>query len=508
MAATRTLVKEAAYYSMSSIVWRIFNILMLPIFTYVMSPAGGEYGLMTNLYGWGSLFTVLLSMGLETTFMRIAGEEEQGISPARAYSTAVITLMAAVALFVAIGLWQAPHIAMLLGYPTHRVELRLMLCVIAIDALLVLPYCYLRYTHQAHKYAFFKALYGMLNAVLCFYVLVVCPILQQRWPGGLLWDFYIDNNALGYVLGCNIVAGVLVLYMLIEVWNPFGTFLSSTGRSYTFRYIFDAKLFSRSIRYALPILGASVISIGIQNADRILYPWLVPGPAGMSQLSIYGACFRIAMIMALVTQVLRDLLEPVMFRARSAHDTHYATSQLIMRYFIITALSVFMLVTACSDVIRVYLLRDMFYWEGMSIVPVLMASELMLGLQFYYSFWYKLSDAPGWGTLFSAITFVVIVGIDICLVPRMGYMACAIAILTGNVLLTVLTYCVGRSRSAFCFKIGGLKRHLLAAVVAYGLMLVPYTSHRMGLRLSILALYCIAVIAIERIQRQDNGLSF
>lgn len=467
------LVREATYYSVSSIVWRLFNVLMLPLFTAVMPPDNGAYGLMTNLYGWGSIMTIILSMGLETAFMRVASSDEEKANPARVYSTAFLFIIAIVTCFLLIGLKAAPFLSTLIGYPTHYSEIRLMSFIIAGDTLLILPFCYLRYRRNAKKYAICKALYAVINAFICFCVLFLCPRLQQRWPQGILWEFYIPNNELNYVLGCNLVTCVIMLYILIEEWKPFGHFHSAWNRVYPFRYEFDTKIFVHMMRYALPIMGASLIDVAIQNLDRIMYPWLVPGEEGIAQLGIYGACFRIGMIMALATQVLRDIAEPTLFRLSNSRRAVETTGAVLIKFFLICSVVILLGVETVTGFIQRYLLSDQEYWSGMTVVPILMCSEMLVGIQFYMSFWYKLTDRPSYGTWFALASLAVIFIINVIFVPIFGYIACAWAIFFGCLMRLALTFLVSRFKSQYRFQFSGSRYVYLGLAIYASMRICP-----------------------------------
>lgn len=501
-----SLMKEATYYSVSSMVGRLFNVLLLPLYTAVMPPHDGEYGMMTSLYGWASILTVILSMGLETTFMRIANKDNERVNPAHVYSTAFITILGIVVVFGTVMHFISPAMAAFLGYPTHVAEVRLMGGMICGDVLLVLPFCYLRYRHQISKYAICKALYAVINALLCFLVLYVCPILQDKWPDGILWEFYLPNNSLNYVLGCNMATCLIMLYILIEEWKPFGHFHSAWDKVYKFHYVFDKRILSQMMVYALPILGASLIDIGIQTIDRILYLWLVPGEEGMRQLGIYGACFRIGMIMALATQVLRDISEPTLFRlARSRRATEH-TGALIIKYFIICSIIIFLTIETFMVYIQRNLLLDPEYWEGISIIPILMCSEMLVGLQFYMSFWYKLTDRPSYGTLFAAITLVVIVLGNLLFVPEYGYIACAWSIFAGCLVRLLLTVVVSRFKSQYQFHFSGYRYIFLGAVFYAAMRICPSSNEGWSFmfKLTCLLIYIEMFFILEH--RQINAV--
>ena len=392
---------------------------------------------------------------------------------AMADTSAIITVLALVSAMALIGMLASPFTAAMIGYPTHVTEVRMMLCVICLDTLLTLPFCYLRYIGEVKSYTGYKIIYGATNALLNFYVLYLCPRLLAHWPNGMLWDFYLPNNSLGYILGCNIITSLITFYVMIHEWKPFGHFHSSWGEIYDFRYVFDRRLFLKMLSYALPILGASLIDIGIQNIDRIIFPWLVPGEEGMRQLGIYGACFRIGMIMALATQVLRDIMEPALFRLSTSRTAVQRPGAIIVKYFIIWSMVIMLVVELGMGVIQRHLLVNPEYWEGLDVVPVLMCSEILVGLQFYMSFWYKLTDRPSYGTWFALITLFVILIVNLAFVPYYGYIACAWAIFAGTATRLMLTIIVGRQLSNYNFQLLGIQYMIIGLMMYAAMRICP-----------------------------------
>ena len=77
-------------------------------------------------------------------------------------------------------------------------------------------------------------------------------------------------------------------------------------------------------------------------------------------------------------------------------------------------------------------------------MPIVMAAEIMMGVYFNLSFWYKLTDKTGWGAIFSLIGCAVLVTINFLFVPTYGYMACAWGGFAGYGISMVLCYLVGR----------------------------------------------------------------
>lgn len=406
--------------------------------------------MLTTIYAMGTMVMVFLSAGMETSVLRYANKP--AVNPSRVYSTALIFVTMLCGLFFAASFFFAEPLAHLVGAPSLVSSILIMAAVVAIDTFLCLPFCYLRYRNKARTYATYKVLQGGLNLLLNIYVLFLCPLLNEQYPGSMLcplWDFWLPNNTLNYILGCNLTSSAITLLFMIDYWKPFGVFISSMGQELPFSLRFDLTLFNRMMAYGLPILGIGIISVIIQNVDRVLYPWLLDEEEGLVQVGIYGASLRIAMIMALVTQVLRDVVEPTLFHFSNKQRGVETSAILIVRYFLICSIVIFLIIMASMSLIRRYLLQDPTYWEGMRVIPIVMIAEVMLGVQYAMSFWYKIGDKPIIGTLFELVSLAVIVSGLILFVPTYGYMACAWSIFASALVRLLLTILVGLKYSPF-----------------------------------------------------------
>lgn len=446
----KSLLRETYYYSFSSIILRVFNIAILPLYTLVMPSEGGEYGLLTSIYATSTLVMVFLGAGMETTMLRFANKP--GVDPSRVYSTALITVFSLCILFFCGFFFFAEPFAVLAETPGLGGTYQLMAAILVFDTFLTLPFCYLRYQNKARAYCTYKIMQGGINFVLNIYVLYFCPRLLELYPDSFLcplWDFWMPDNTLSYILGCNLVSSAIMIIVMLDYWKPFGHFHTSTGESISFQTVFDYRLFLRMMRYALPILGIGVLNVMIQNVDRVIYPWLFDADEGIIQVGIYGASFRIAMIMALATQVLRDLVEPTLFHFSNKQRGVEISAILIVRYFLICSITLFLIVMASMSIFKRFLLQDPTYWDGMRVIPILMIAEVMLGVQYAMSFWYKIGDKPIFGTIFELISLIVIVTGMVLFIPTYGYMACAWSIFAGTFTRLLLTILAGFKYSPY-----------------------------------------------------------
>ncbi len=409
MANLKSLAKDTVIYGLSSIIGRFLNYLLVPLYTIKISAASGGYGVVTNVYAYTALILVLLTFGMETTFFRFANKREENAD--KVYGTtlwAVGLLSLAFALLVVAFL---QPIASFAGYAEHSEYIGIMAVTVAVDAFLCIPFDYLRYQNKALKFAGIKLLnIAMLIGLNLFYFLIAGVT-------DVVYIFYIN-------LFCS---SVQVVFLLKEMKG--------------FSYGFDVRLLKRMLAYAWPILILGIAGILNQTADKILFPFIYKAGDVHSQLGIYGACSKIAMIMAMITQAFRFAYEPFVFgQAKSKDDRAiYAKA---MKYFLIFTLLAFLVVVGYMDILRHIIGQD--YWEGLKVVPVVMAAEIMMGVYFNLSFWYKLIDKTVWGAVFSGIGCAVLIVINILFVPKYGYMACAWGGFAGYGTAMLLSYFVGQ----------------------------------------------------------------
>ena len=425
MANLKSLVKDTAIYGLSSIVARFINFLLVPIQTARFAASGGEYGVITNVYAYVSILIILLTFGMETTFFRFMNRE--GENPERIYSTTLRMLATTSLLSIVLVLSLIHPIASAIGYADHPEYVAVMYVTVAIDAFMAIPFAYLRYQHKPVKFATLKIINILLNITLNLLYLIVLPALKLN-PFGIYDDQFTLDVA--FVFYINLVCTVLSLLLL---WKELRGF----------RFGFDAAACRRMLSYTWPLLVMGVAGQLNQAASQILFPYFYDGSAeeARAQLGIYGACIKIAMIMVMLTQAFRFAYEPFVFGKSKDKDNRETYAQ-AMKFYVIFTLLAFLAVMGYMDILRFIIGKS--YWEGLKVVPIIMAAEIMFGVFFNLSFWYKLTDRTIWGAYFSGIGAVVLITIDVLLIPRFSYMACAWAGFAAYGVSMLLSYFIGQ----------------------------------------------------------------
>lgn len=478
MANLKTLFKDTALYGMSSIVGRFLNYLLVPLYTAKIAASSGGYGVITNVYAYTALLLVILTFGMETTFFRFVNKE--GANPMRTYSTVLIMVGSVALLFVALVLAFINPVSSFMGYSAHEEYVAVMAACVAIDAFQCIPFAYLRYKHRPWKFVALKMLFIVLNITFNIVYFVVLPAMYSN-PSthGFAASAYDPNVGVGYVFRLNLFCTAIITFFF---WKEL------TG----FRWVFDKILFRKMLSYSWPILLLGITGILNQTADKILFPIVSPGAEGHVQLGIYGAAAKIAMIMAMITQAFRYAYEPFVFgsaKEKGSRDT-YAKA---MKYFIIFTLLAYLVVVGYLDVLKYIIGRD--YWEGLKVVPVVMAAEIMMGVYFNLSFWYKLIDKTIYGAWFSGVGCVVLVLINVLLIPKYGYMACAWAGVAGYGTAMLLSYFVGQKKYPINYPLKSITVYICIAALFTAIMLYTPQSLPKALRLGINTLLIILFVA-------------
>ncbi|MBR3883544.1 MAG: lipopolysaccharide biosynthesis protein [Bacteroidaceae bacterium] len=458
MSKLKSLLKDTVIYGMSSIVGRFLNYLLVPLYSYNMTAESGNYGIVTNVYAWTALLLVLLTFGFETTFFRFASKEGANVSKVFSMSMQVIGALSL--LFLASVFMFLPQVASALEYDAHPEFVAIMAIVVVQDALQATPFGLLRYQKRAYKFAGLKLLNIITNILLNLFVFLVLPQLAIEYPE-TMGRFYEPDNQAYYIFLINLLCTSFISFFLIPEMK-------------LFRFTGDISLLKSMLSYSWPLLLLGLAGILNLHADKIMYPWLVPGQQGRTELSIYGAVVKVAAIMAMLMQAFRYAYEPFVFGNSTSKDSKTLYAQ-AMKYFIIVALLAFLSVMFYMDILR-YLIAPG-YWSGIKVIPLVMAAEIFMGIYFNLSFWYKLNDETYWGAIFSFVGCAVLFAVNILFVPRYGYMACGWASLAGYFTAMLLSYLVGAKRNPINYDIKGIAGYVSLATILYVISsFLPFTN--------------------------------
>ena len=436
MGKLTNIFKDTAIYGLSSIIGRFLNYLLVPLYTAQLSAASGGYGIITNIYAYVALVLVLLTFGMETTYFRFTNKTHTDSQTV--YGTTLMMVGSISLAFAVLVLLLLSPISRLMGYGDHPDYVGVMAVTVDIDAFLCIPFAHLRQQKKALKFASLKLLNIVVSIVL-----------------NVIYFHYMDGKDVAYAFYINLVCTAMLAVCLITEY---------TG----FRWKLDTQLLRSMLSYSWPILILGVAGILNQTADKMLFPYIYKGDDMWVQVGIYGACSKIAMIMAMITQAFRFAYEPIVFAGVKDKDQHEMYGK-AMKYFIIFTLLAFLLVVGYMDVLK-YIVRNPDYWVGLKVVPIVMAAEIMMGVYFNLSFWYKVIDKTIWGAIFSGLGCAVLLLVNVIFVPRYGYMACAWGGVAGYGVAMLASYFVGQKYYPLDYPMKDISFYVVLAFILYGFM--------------------------------------
>ena len=472
MANLKSLAKDTAIYGLSSIVGRFLNYLLVPLYTYYMPHDTGDYGISTNVYAYVALILVLLTFGMETTLFRFANDDR--CRPDTVFSTAMAVVGSLTALFLLFIFGFITPISAALGYTAHPDYLLMMAVVVALDALQASPFSFLRFQKRAIRFASLKMLFIILNIAL-----------------NVIYFVLLGKTSVFYVFFINLLCTAFItLFFVPDLLK--------------IQWHFDGQLLRRMLSYSWPILILGIAGILNQVADKILFPLVYPDKEQANVLlGDYGSCVKIAMIMAMITQAFRYAYEPIVFaKSKDADKTEYYASA--MKYFLIFTLLAFLCVVGWMPLLQ-YIIGAQ-YRAGLGVVPIVMAAEIMMGVYFNLSFWYKLIDKTIYGAWFSLAGCAVLFAVNILLIPKYGYWACAWGGVAGYGTAMVLSYVVGQQKNPIPYPMKDIAVYVLITAFLTALMYLHEARFHLGLVSLAFNTMCI-VLFVVLIVRRDLPLS-
>lgn len=485
MASVKSLAKDTAVYGLSSIIGRFLNWLLVPLYTNMFIQS--EYGVVTYVYTIVAVALIILTYGMETGFFRFANHERY-TDPMEVYSTAMTSIaVSSAAFFILVLLFLSP-VSVAMECAAHPEYTLIMAATVALDAFTSLPFSYLRYKRRPYRFAALKLTGIALNIGFNLFFILICPWLWEEAPGIIVW-FYDPTFGIGYIFLANFISSAVTFLLLIPDFAGF-------------RWKWNTVLWREMLAYSFPLLVLGIAGVMNQTLGQILLPWILPDKAdAMAQLGIYGANYKIAIVMVMFIQAFRFAYEPFIFAQNKSEgaDSNRAFCD-AMKYFVIFAMVIFLGVMYYLDFLRYFISPA--YFSGLKVVPVLMLAEFFFGVFFNLSLWYKLTDKTIWGTWFSLIGLAVTLIINIILVPRIGYMGCAWAALACYATMMLLSYIIGKKKYPIPYDIKSIVIYFLTALLLWGVasaLTVQSQWVNIPLRTLLLVLFFIFVLKREHL---------
>jgi len=419
----KKLVSQTAIYGISTIVGRLLNYLLVPLYTRIFIPA--EYGVVTELYAYAGFFTVLFTYGMETAFFRFSEKHKNSET---VYATAFLSVLFTTIFLTGILALFTPTLSALLQYEANPEYITWFALILGLDALTAIPFANLRQQNKAFAFASLKLVNIGVNIGLNVFFLILCPNLVA--DNSFIQSIYNPEIGVGYVFISNLAASAVTLLLLLP------NILKK-------HFAFDFSLWKEMILYALPLLVVGFAGITDEMLGRALLKWLLPydEAENLRLLGIYGANYKLAVLIALFTQAYRFAAEPLFFSESSKENSKTLYAQM-MKFFVLVQCVFYLAITLYMDLFKHFIGSQ--YLEGLHVVPILLLANIALGVYYNLSIWYKLTDKTYLGAYISVFGAALTVVLNIMLIPLFGYFGSACATLTCYVSMVIISLWLGQ----------------------------------------------------------------
>jgi O-antigen/teichoic acid export membrane protein len=421
----KKLAGQTVIYGLGTILPRFLNFLLTPLLTYIFQKPV-EYGVNSEMFSYIAFMNVVFTYGMETAFFNFSNKTEDKDS---VYNTALTSLIiSSVSLALILFLFAQP-IANWMDYPDKLKYVYWTIGILATDAMMAIPFARMRIQGKATQFALLKALNVVVNVGLHVFFFVFCKNAYENNETGALASYYDPAVGIGYSFLSGFVANCVSLLFL----GPQFRF---------FRFAFDVELWKEMFHYAWPLLILGLAGMVNEVFDRLIIKHLLPKGIGQSEQGIYGACYKVAMLMTIFRQAFQYAAEPFFFNNAKEKDSKRVYA-FVMKAFVIFCCFIFLFTMMNLPIIK-HLIISPNYFEGLGVVPILLLANLFVGVYFNLSIWYKLTGQTKFGAIITVIGAVITLIINFAFVPKFSYMACAWATFAAYGTMMVISYILGQ----------------------------------------------------------------
>ncbi|MCA0131332.1 oligosaccharide flippase family protein [Winogradskyella alexanderae] len=479
MSAFKSLFKQTFIYGLATVLPRMLSFLLVPLYTseaVLANPA--EYGKVSVIFSYFVLFNVVLAYGMETAFFRFFNKEED---KEKVIGTSTISLLVSSLVFFSIALFYKDQISHYIDIDVKYIQL--VIWILLLDALVIIPFAWLRANEKPMHYAIIKILNICINIGLNLFFLLALKNLAET--GSFFEALYRPHFEINYIFIANLVASAFTLVLMLWFYTKL-------------KYRFDKHLWKQMMRYAMPVLVAGIAFSINETFDRILLKELLPEDVAENDIGMYSACYKLALFMTLFATAYRLGIEPYFFSHAKTENPqkNYAN---ILEFFVAFGSIILLSVVVFADLLKPFIIRSEAYWEAMWIVPIILLANFCLGIYHNLSVWYKITDRTKFGAYISVIGAIVTLVINFIFIKTYSYKASAIATLVAYASMMVLSYYFGRKYYPIPYN---LKKIGLYLSVSVGLSALSFYQYRENyvIGIAMLIVFLVLVIMLEKNQ--------
>ncbi len=428
MSLLKKLAGQTAVYGLGSVLGRALNFFFVPLYTSIFAP--GEYGILTELYAYIAFLNVLFIYGMETAYFRFCSKEKN-----QHYFNVAFTSILISSIFLSgLIIFFADSIAQVVDYPDKSHFIHWLAFILAIDAIVAIPFAKLRQEGKTIRFVSFKLSVLALNIGFNLFFLVFCPWFLNIYPAHVISKIYVPELGVGYVLLSNLLSNTCYLFFFIPMWLEV-------------KLLFDKSVWKKMIRYACPVLLTGFAGVTNEMLSRAILKYRLPegfyiGISNLEILGIFGACYKFSVFMTLVVQAFRYAYEPFFFSKAKDKNSPRLFSK-VMTYFVIFTSFGWLVISIFLPHFASIFLRQESYLRALDSIPWLLGGGLFLGIFYNLSIWYKLTDKTLYGACISITGALCTLILNWLLIPVLGYMGSAIATFASYLFMVIISFIWG-----------------------------------------------------------------
>lgn len=423
MSGFKSLFKQTFIYGLATVLPRMLSFILVPLYTNPAILSTAEYGRVSYIFANFVLFNVVLAYGMETAFFRFFSKED---NQEKVTSTSSISLIISSFVLLSIAFLFRNYISTLINIEIKY--LNLIFIILLLDALVIIPFSWLRATARPMLYATIKILNVVINLGLNVFLLLY--LYNLSYENAFFSSICKDNFQISYIFISNLIASAITLILLLPFY-------------FKIKLKFDIVLWKKMMRYAMPVLIAGIAYSINEISDRILLQYLLPANTANEQIGMYSACYKLALFMSLFAAAFRLGIEPYFFSHSKTKNPQKNYAK-ILEYFVAFGSVIFLTVVIFADVLKQYIISSEAYYEAMWIVPFIILAHFCLGIYHNLSVWYKITDRTNFGAYISIFGAVVTLVLNFILIPKIGFKGSAIATLSAYAIMMLLSFYLGR----------------------------------------------------------------
>ena len=451
MSSLKNLAGQTLWYGVPTIASRFLGYATTLMLFWLYKPTNTAP--ITQLYAIIPFLNILYTYGLETSYFRFAQETDKK----KLYNLLSTLLICSTCIFTAILLWFAPQVANAIAMPNNAEFVKWMAWILFFDTLSVMPFVKLRQEGKPRKYAFIKVVNIATSVALTIFFLGVCPKLQTSNPTSFWLTFYNPNIGIGYYILANVFASVLTLVMLYKEFI-------------TYRFTVDSSLFKKIMNYSYPLVIVGFGGMINEMLSRLVYTRVLdlPEEQEQHQLGVFGANYKVAVLITIFIQVFRMGAEPFFFNKSTDKDAPKTYAK-VMKYFVIICCIMWLTITVNLQLIKhiAYGKNAMEYSEGLSIIPILAMGSVFLGIYYNLSVWYKLTNKTLFGAYITVAGAVITVLLNIWLIPIWGYNGSAWATFFCYLFMMIISFTQGQKHYPIPYTWKKLVAYIIIVVLLF-----------------------------------------